>query len=192
MLRGTPGYLSPEQVRLDPASPQTDVYALGIVAYEMLTGTHPFPDSPMQELLDHHLREAIPSVRETRPELPPAVDAVIARATAKDARERFSEALELAAAFRAALWGGTTVAEPAVEIRNPYKGLRAFLEADAGTSSGARRSPNVCSVGSRRTATRRGSLRWSGRRARASPRWFARGSFRRSGVAPSRGPSIGT
>jgi WD40 repeat protein/DNA-binding SARP family transcriptional activator len=131
MLRGTPGYLSPEQVRLDPASPQTDVYALGIVAYEMLTGTHPFPDSPMQELLDHHLREAIPSVRETRPELPPAVDAVIARATAKDARERFSEALELAAAFRAALWGGTTVAERAVEIRNPYKGLRAFLEADA-------------------------------------------------------------
>jgi serine/threonine protein kinase len=131
MLRGTPGYLSPEQVRLDPASPQTDVYALGIVAYEMLTRTHPFPDSPMQELLDHHLREAIPSVRETRPELPPAVDAVIAKATAKDARERFSEALELAAAFRAALWGGTAVTEPVAEIRNPYKGLRAFLEVDA-------------------------------------------------------------
>jgi WD40 repeat protein/DNA-binding SARP family transcriptional activator len=131
MLRGTPGYLSPEQVRLDPASPQTDVYVLGIVAYEMLTGVHPFPQSSLQELLDRHLRDAIPSVREARPQLPPTIDRVIARATAKDARERYSDANELAAAFRAAIGGTAPVAEPIGEIRNPYKGLRAFLEADA-------------------------------------------------------------
>jgi serine/threonine protein kinase/WD40 repeat protein len=131
MLRGTPEYLSPEQVRLDPASPQTDVYALGIVAYEMVTGVHPFPESSLQELLDRHLREAIPSVRKTRPELPTAVDRVIARATAKDAKERFSNSLELATAFRTSIEGAASVAEPVAEIRNPYKGLRAFLEADA-------------------------------------------------------------
>jgi serine/threonine protein kinase/WD40 repeat protein len=131
MLRGTPGYLSPEQVRLDPASPQTDVYALGIVAYEMLTGTHPFPESSLRELLDRHLKDAIPSIREIRSGLPSALDGVIARATAKDAKERFSDALELAVAFHAAIEGTASVTEPVAEIRNPYKGLRAFLEADA-------------------------------------------------------------
>jgi serine/threonine protein kinase/WD40 repeat protein len=131
MMRGTPGYLSPEQVRLDPASPQTDVYALGIVTYEMVTGVHPFPESSLQELLDRHLRDAIPSVREIRPELPEALDRVIAKATAKEAVQRFADALELAATFRAAIDGASSVPEPVGQIRNPYKGLRAFLEADA-------------------------------------------------------------
>ena len=132
MIRGTPGYLSPEQVRLDPSSPQSDVYALGIVAYEMLTGALPFPDdTSIQAVLDHHLRDPVPPVREARPDLPAALDLAIARATAKDATERFSDALELAAAFRAALEGTPIVAQPVGEIRNPYKGLRAFLEADA-------------------------------------------------------------
>jgi serine/threonine protein kinase/WD40 repeat protein len=131
MIRGTPGYLSPEQVRLDPASPQSDIYALGIVAYEMLTGLPPFPETSMQALLDRHLRDAIPSVREVRPDLSAALDGAIARATAKDAQDRFSDALELAAALRAALEGAPVVTEPVGEIRNPYKGLRAFLEADA-------------------------------------------------------------
>jgi WD40 repeat protein/serine/threonine protein kinase/DNA-binding SARP family transcriptional activator len=131
LIRGTPGYLSPEQVRLDPASPQTDVYALGIVAYEMLTGVHPFSETSLQELFDRHLRDPIPSVRLVRPGLPPAFDRAIGRATAKDPKDRFTDALELAAAFRAALEGVASVAEPVEEIRNPYKGLRAFLEADA-------------------------------------------------------------
>jgi serine/threonine protein kinase/WD40 repeat protein len=133
LIRGTPGYLSPEQVRLDPASPRSDIYALGIVAYEMLTGAVPFPDSSLTALLEHHVSDAIPSVREVRPDLPAALDRAIGRATAKDAKDRFSDALELAAAVRAALQGdASSVTVPAGEIRNPYKGLRAFLEADAG------------------------------------------------------------
>jgi WD40 repeat protein len=132
MIRGTPGYLSPEQVRLDPASPRSDVYALGIVAYEMLTGAPPFPDSSLTALLDHHMNDEIPSVRDVRPDLPAALDHAIGRATAKDAKDRFSDALELAAAVRGALQGdASSVTVPAGEIRNPYKGLRAFLEADA-------------------------------------------------------------
>jgi WD40 repeat protein len=132
MIRGTPGYLSPEQVRLDPASPRSDVYALGIVTYEMLTGAPPFPESSLTALLDHHVNDAIPSVREVRPDLPAALDRAIAGATAKDAKDRFSDALELAAAVRAALQGdASSVTVPVGEIRNPYKGLRAFLEADA-------------------------------------------------------------
>jgi WD40 repeat protein/DNA-binding SARP family transcriptional activator len=131
MIRGTPEYLSPEQVRLDPVSPRTDVYALGIVAYEMLTGVHPFPETSLTALFDHHLRDPIPAVRDLRPAIPAAVDRAIGRATAKDADDRYPDALEFAAAFRAAVQGAAIVAEPVGEIRNPYKGLRAFLEADA-------------------------------------------------------------
>jgi DNA-binding SARP family transcriptional activator/ABC-type glycerol-3-phosphate transport system substrate-binding protein len=132
MMRGTPAYLSPEQIRLDPASPRSDIYALGIVVYEMLTGKHPFPETSLTALLDRHVRDALPSVREIRPELPRGIDEVIARATAKDASQRFGDVVEVASELRAAFEGTRIAREPIGEIRNPYKGLRAFLEADAG------------------------------------------------------------
>ena len=131
MMRGTPAYLSPEQIRLEPTSPRSDVYALGIVVFEMLTGEHPFPDTSLTALLDHHVRDAVPSARSLRPQLPPAVDEVIGRATAKDPDDRFSDIEEIATALRAALEGTRIAPQPAGPIRNPYKGLRAFLEADA-------------------------------------------------------------
>jgi WD40 repeat protein/serine/threonine protein kinase len=132
IMRGTPEYLSPEQVRLDPATPSSDIYALGIVAYEMLVGDRPFPPSSLEGLLDRHLDEPLPSVRRVRPEFRPVVDDVIARASAKEATDRFPDVLEAAAAFREALDGTRSVREPLAQSRNPYKGLRAFLEADAG------------------------------------------------------------
>ncbi|MGH3051682.1 MAG: protein kinase domain-containing protein, partial [Gaiellaceae bacterium] len=134
MMRGTPAYLSPEQIRLDPATPRSDVYALGVVAYEMLTGMHPFPESSLMVLLDRHLRDPLPSLRDARPELSSAaaVDRVLARATSKDAEGRFEDVLGLAAALRAAIEGADAPAPLVTEIRNPYKGLRAFLEADGG------------------------------------------------------------
>ena len=130
MMRGTPAYLSPEQIRLDPASPRSDIYALGIVAYEMLTGKHPFPETSLTALLDRHVRDALPSVRDAQPQLPPGVDDVIARSTAKDASQRFADVVEVATELRAALEGTPVAREPS-GVRNPYKGLRAFLEADA-------------------------------------------------------------
>ena len=131
MIRGTPAYLSPEQIRLESLTPRSDIYSLGVVLYEMLTGEHPFPDGSINVLLEQHLQRPLPSVRGVRPELPPTVDAVIARATAKHPDQRFSDALEVAAAFRAAVERHPLHAAAVGEIRNPYKGLRAFLEADA-------------------------------------------------------------
>lgn len=132
IMRGTPEYLSPEQVRLDPATPSSDIYALGIVAYEMLVGDRPVATSSHEGLLDRHLHEPLPSVRRVRPEFRPVVDDVIARASAKEATDRFPDVLEAAAAFREALDATRSVREPLAQSRNPYKGLRAFLEADAG------------------------------------------------------------
>ena len=131
MMRGTPAYLSPEQIRLEPASPRSDIYALGIVVFEMLTGEHPFPDTSLTALLDHHTRDPLPSVQTLRPDLPPEVDEVILRATAKVAEDRFPEITMIAAELRGALEGTPVVGEAKGPIRNPYKGLRAFLEADA-------------------------------------------------------------
>jgi len=131
MMRGTPAYLSPEQIRLEPASPRSDVYALGIVVFEMLTGEHPFPESSLTALLDRHAHDPLPSVRTVRPELPSGVDEVIRRATAKDAEDRFPETTAMAAELRGALEGTRVLALETGPARNPYKGLRAFLEADA-------------------------------------------------------------
>jgi serine/threonine protein kinase len=131
MMRGTPAYLSPEQIRLEPAGPRSDVYALGIVVFEMLTGDHPFPESSLTALLDHHLHDALPSVVRLRPDLPREADEVIRRATAKDTGDRFPDITMVATELRAALEGTRVVEKAAGPTRNPYKGLRAFLEADA-------------------------------------------------------------
>jgi WD40 repeat protein/serine/threonine protein kinase len=132
IMRETPEYLSPEQIRLDPATPSSDIYALGIVAYEMLVGDRQVATSSHTGPLDGHLHEPLPSVRKVHPELAPAVDEVIARASAEEATDRFPDVLEAAAAFREALDGTRSVREPLAQSRNPYKGLRAFLEADTG------------------------------------------------------------
>jgi serine/threonine-protein kinase len=98
---GTPAYMSPEQVqgedRLDSAS---DVYALGIILFEMLTGQQPFTADTPTKLMMKHVLEPVPRIRDVDPRLPPGADDVIARAMAKDRRERYSTAGQLADAAR--------------------------------------------------------------------------------------------
>ncbi|HWO69452.1 MAG TPA: BTAD domain-containing putative transcriptional regulator [Actinomycetota bacterium] len=134
---GTPSplayYLSPEELRGEPVTPRTDIYSLGLVLYEILAGRHPFADAPPEEVVAKHLTEPVPSIRAFRPDLPRAVDEVIAVATAKASADRSPDARAMASAFRAALVPAVvrTPATPSTEIRNPYKGLRPFLEPDA-------------------------------------------------------------
>jgi serine/threonine protein kinase/DNA-binding SARP family transcriptional activator/ABC-type glycerol-3-phosphate transport system substrate-binding protein len=132
LIRGTPAYLSPEQIRLEPLTPRSDIYSLGVVLFEMLTGTHPFAEASLNALLERHMRQQLPPALRVRPELPAPVDDVIARATAKDPDARFADADQMASAFRSAIAApAATPTRPAGVPRNPYKGLRAFLEADA-------------------------------------------------------------
>lgn len=126
-------YLSPEEARGEVPTARADIYGLGLVLYEALTGRHPFADSPLNELPRKHMSDPLPSVVSIRADLPRAVDEVIARATAKDPAERWTDAPALAAALRDAWAQPRRVAARVkhVEARNPYKGLRAFSEADA-------------------------------------------------------------
>jgi serine/threonine-protein kinase len=100
---GTLEYCAPEQIGGKPARPQTDQYALGCVAYTMFTGTVPFPRDEVTAVLWAHMSEPPPLVTALRPDLPPAVDAVIARALAKDPEDRYPTCTEFAEAVRAAL-----------------------------------------------------------------------------------------
>ncbi len=99
---GTPAYLSPEQVSGASVDHRADLYSLGVILYELLTGRVPFEGSGMMVVLAH-LKEVPPSPRALVPELPPEVDALVLRALEKSAAARFQTADELAAAVDAAL-----------------------------------------------------------------------------------------
>ena len=100
IIVGTPTYMSPEQVTgardLDSRS---DLYSLGCVVYEMLTGRPPFEGTPARPVHVFHLTEPAPLARSRRAELPDGVDVAVQRALAKDPGERFSSTREFAAAL---------------------------------------------------------------------------------------------
>lgn len=103
---GTPAYMSPEQGRGEAGDPRSDIYALGIILHEMLTGRLPFEADSGPAMIMKHVGEPLPSVRKAVPELPVAVEAVVYRAAAKRSQDRYSSAGELAAELRVALSGG--------------------------------------------------------------------------------------
>jgi eukaryotic-like serine/threonine-protein kinase len=100
---GTAGYISPEQARGEPASAASDLYSLGIVAYELLTGGRPFERTSATSEALAHVQEPVPSASARGVGLPPAVDAVFERALAKDPAHRYPTAEALVQALRGAL-----------------------------------------------------------------------------------------
>jgi hypothetical protein len=94
-LVGTPKYLAPEQLSGQPATPATDVYAVGIVMFEMLTGAAPFVRSTPVATALAHREEAPPDVRILRPDVPPRVAAVVTTALQKKPADRYQTAAEM-------------------------------------------------------------------------------------------------
>jgi WD40 repeat protein/DNA-binding SARP family transcriptional activator len=132
-------YVSPEQRRNEPLTPQTDVYGLGLVLYEALSGEKPFGHSSSTGSGKESFDAGVPLLAARVPELPAEVDAIIQRATATNPAERYPDVLTLATAFLRAARGEAgaeifAAVTPAGEqdAANPYKGLRSFREQDAG------------------------------------------------------------
>ena len=92
---GTPAYMSPEQGQGVSADERSDLYALGIVLFECLTGNVPFEADTAVALLLKHIHQPVPPLRELRPDLPLALEQVVTRALAKDPAERYQTAADL-------------------------------------------------------------------------------------------------
>ena len=102
MVLGSPKYTCPEQALDQPIDPRADIFSLGVVLYEMLAGKTPFErdDGDVMALFDRITKEPAAPISVLRPELPAEVDAILARALAKDPAQRFQRAGELAQRLR--------------------------------------------------------------------------------------------
>ncbi|NJL93429.1 MAG: serine/threonine-protein kinase PknK, partial [Anaerolineae bacterium] len=163
-VTGTPAYIAPEQIQSGGVTARTDIYSLGLMMFEVVTGRRAFEGNKASDLIIQQLTEMIPAASSLRPDLPVAIDDVLLVATAKDPDSRFQDVVAFANAFREALSGErfsqtfkrptnledddlfiitedvapfriTTdmldLEAPALELVNPYKGLRAFQESDS-------------------------------------------------------------
>jgi tRNA A-37 threonylcarbamoyl transferase component Bud32 len=132
MIMGTPQYMSPEQGSGASFDASTDVYALGVMLYEMTTGTLPFSaDTPVGVILKH-LNEPPTPPRSINPSVPEPVEQIIQKALAKDRNERFASAQELLSAIDSLMLPlpgdtfGATVLSAIDDGRCPYRGLQTF------------------------------------------------------------------
>jgi eukaryotic-like serine/threonine-protein kinase len=122
MALGTPAYMSPEQAMGErEIDGRADVYSLGCVLYEMLTGTLPYDGATAQAVIARHMMEPIPSARTRRADVPPAISAAVTTALAKEPDGRFESAASFARALRAGAHPTTTEMPTPLAIASPVR-----------------------------------------------------------------------
>ena len=138
---GTPAYMAPEQASGEAVDGRTDIYALGIILFEMLTGRQPYEaDTPMAVAIKH-ITDPVPHILEANPNLPPAVEEIIQTAMAKSKDDRFSTAVEMVDALRAVGSGG----KEQLRTRTMKAAPRA-VPASEKTTQAAKRTFNIWTV----------------------------------------------
>jgi tRNA A-37 threonylcarbamoyl transferase component Bud32/glucose/arabinose dehydrogenase len=108
---GTPAYMSPEQWLGQPVDNRADIYALGVMLYEMLSGALPFNADTPFGMMHKHVYDPPPPIREWRPDLPPGVDEVLQEALSKEREKRFQTTEAMVQAFKAAIGAKATPAQ---------------------------------------------------------------------------------
>jgi hypothetical protein len=111
---GSPDYMAPEQISAAETDSRTDLYSLGVLFHHLLTGELPYTGDAPIAVAYQHLNALVPSVREKRPEVPPALDDVVKRLMAKEPEERFQSADEVLAALQSI--SGVQIISPATGI----------------------------------------------------------------------------
>jgi len=102
---GTPGYMAPEQLKREPMDARADIYAFGVMAYELVTNHKPFPGDSAAEILASQLQPGGPVLpRDHNPSVPPALEAVILKCLARDPEHRYSIGGMLARDLQSALY----------------------------------------------------------------------------------------
>jgi hypothetical protein len=174
-LVGTIPYMSPEQVGMDAIDHRTDVWAAGIILYEMVTGRHPvMPFTPHRHMFElAQLDDPFPSVRDAAPALPERLERLIDRCLAKKKAERVPDARTLVDELEALLPG--RIGRQLGAEESPYPGLSSFQEGDADRFFG--RAADVVAAATR--------LRERALLAIAGPSGVGKSSFVRAGLVPA-------
>ena len=134
---GTAAYLSPEQATGEEAEAPSDIYSLGVCAYQFLTGRLPHEYSSLTELALKQQREAVVPIRELRPDVSPELDRAIRVALERDPGNRYGSALDMAAAIDAGVRGEDTAATQAFAMT----GTQLIDDTDATQALPATRAP---------------------------------------------------
>jgi tetratricopeptide (TPR) repeat protein len=115
MMIGTPQYMSPEQAKGEKVDKRTDIYSLGVVLFEMLTGRVPFSADTPYAVVHDHIYTPLPLPSTIKPDISPALERVLLKALAKEKDDRYQKVTELALAFEDAVVEATSGITPALE-----------------------------------------------------------------------------
>jgi eukaryotic-like serine/threonine-protein kinase len=132
---GTAAYLSPEQARGDEAGPPSDVYSLGVCAYQFLAGRLPHEYGSLTELALKQQQEAVEPLGHHRPEVPPQLDAAVRVALEREPEARYASALDMAHGIEAGLHGQVTDATRALAAPTDPDATRALADVTAATQA---------------------------------------------------------
>jgi tRNA A-37 threonylcarbamoyl transferase component Bud32 len=125
MAIGTPAYMAPEQAAGDPGvDHRADLYACGILAYELLTGRPPFVSTSAHDLIRSHFTESVAPLASTRPDVPEALSELVQRCLAKDPRDRPASADAVSVGLEALAGGGSAVRTPQPQAASPRRRVR--------------------------------------------------------------------
>jgi hypothetical protein len=164
-LIGTPAYMSPEALRGERADARSDIYSLGVVIFEMLTGRTPYVADTPYSIIMKHMHEPLPEPREINPDVPESLNAFLLKALAKEPDDRFQSAVEMHAAIQNELFRPTTnpgSAAPATIARSAAPIAAETSTVHVGSQPGSESAPQLGTPEppQQSAAAQRGFPRW--------------------------------